>query len=594
MTDKCVLILGGGGMIGFQVAQRIARRLKPEKIILASLYQHEVRDAINDLEKEFTDIQFIGFVGDVFVRSEFNSQDRQQRQSRHQLLQHSSNRADFFDDLFGDVKNVYQRSQLVQLILAHRPDVIVDCINTATAISYQDIYSASHIARRDLDNLLDSLALDETATFTEPVDKATQSFETLMISQYIPQLIRHVVLLNKAMREAGTRLYLKVGTTGTGGMGLNIPYTHGEDKPSAKLMSKTAIAFAHTGLMFLMARTPPDEDDNAPPIVKEIKPAAMVGYIDITKRTINRLGKPAHIFASRTESLNDHLTLQIDESRLQQIGKLQIPVVDTGENGVFAKGEFEAITALRQMEFMTPEEIAEIVELEIRGVNTGKDVIAAVDGAIMGPTYRAGYLRHLALEELDNLERETQTPSVALGELGPPELSKLLWEAYLLKRQYSSIASVLERSPEEIEEKNFATSTERSPEEISSALNNFLHENPNIQDIITSVGVPILRPDGRTLLRGTFIRIPEVAGLNEVPIEAGDLDHWADKGWVDLRPKNMQRWIERFKVMGRARQALRGKGSAAVDREMYLYNEIKIGEVVGWIFNNEMRGYRLK
>lgn len=28
------------------------------------------------------------------------------------------------------------------------------------------------------------------------------------------------------MSESGTRLYLKVGTTGTGGMGLNIPYTH--------------------------------------------------------------------------------------------------------------------------------------------------------------------------------------------------------------------------------------------------------------------------------------------------------------------------------------------------------------------------------
>ena len=72
-----------------------------------------------------------------------------------------------------------------------------------------------------------------------------------------PPLIfrQHVILLKQAMEECGTRLYLKIGTTGTGGMGLNIPYTHGEDKPSAALMSKTAIAFAHTGLLFLMART---------------------------------------------------------------------------------------------------------------------------------------------------------------------------------------------------------------------------------------------------------------------------------------------------------------------------------------------------
>src|SRR5205814_3397160 len=108
-----------------------------------------------------------------------------------------------------------------------------------------------------------------------------QPFESLLVSQSIPQLIRHTQLLYRSMVEAGTRLYVKIGTTGTGGMGLNIPYTHGEDKPSAKLMSKTAVGFAQTGLMFLMARTPDAT------IVKEIKPAAMIGYADINMRAIH-------------------------------------------------------------------------------------------------------------------------------------------------------------------------------------------------------------------------------------------------------------------------------------------------------------------
>ena len=35
-------------------------------------------------------------------------------------------------------------------------------------------------------------------------------------------------------------------------MGVNIPYTHGEDKPpSSQLITKTAVAFAYTGLLFL-------------------------------------------------------------------------------------------------------------------------------------------------------------------------------------------------------------------------------------------------------------------------------------------------------------------------------------------------------
>src|SRR5260370_7390739 len=96
------------------------------------------------------------------------------------------------------------------------------------------------------------------------------------------------------MVEVGTRLYLKIGTTGTGGMGLNIPYTHSEDKPSAQLITKTAVAFAHTGLLFLMARTA------GGPIVKEIKPGGMIGYADVVFRPIPLPGNPAVVLHSYT------------------------------------------------------------------------------------------------------------------------------------------------------------------------------------------------------------------------------------------------------------------------------------------------------
>src|SRR3546814_2041559 len=45
-------------------------------------------------------------------------------------------------------------------------------------------------------------------------------------------------------------------SSGTGGMGLNIPYTHSEEKPSRVLLSKSALAGAHSLLLFLLARTP--------------------------------------------------------------------------------------------------------------------------------------------------------------------------------------------------------------------------------------------------------------------------------------------------------------------------------------------------
>jgi hypothetical protein len=419
----------------------------------------------------------------------------------------------------------------------------------------------------------DTQALRETATQLDRLRKPTaQAVEGLLLAQAVPQLIRHVILLHRAMVEARTRLYLKIGTTGTGGMGLNIPYTHSEDKPSALLMSKTAVAFAHTGLMFLMARTPDG------PIVKELKPGAMVGYADITRRAITERGQPVYLYSSRTDGLNDTLVTRAAHDGFARLGRLRMVVADTGENGLFTHGEFETITHLGQMEFITPEEIAREAVLEIQGANTGRDVIAAVDGAVMNPTYRAGYIRHQALAELARLEEETGSHSVALGQLGPPELSKLLWEAHLLRLECGTLSAVLERAPDEL----------------SAALFRRVQDDAELRHTITSTGLPILVPDGLGLMRGPLIRIPQLAGTTSVTIGPGDIERWAAKGWLDLRPANLARWRARFEHMGRVAQSLRGRGSAAVTREAYLSDEIRIGEVVGWIFTNEEGGYRIK
>ncbi len=584
MSDKTILLLGGAGLVGAQVARHIARDVHPEKIVLASLYQREVREVIGPLEKEFPSVQFVGVWGDVFVRADFTDE------KRGALLQSPARRENLFDDLMGDLDAAYARSRLVQLIHEIKPDVIVDSINTATAISYQDVYTASIIARQRLDALFARIeALSQSmnaptggateaalrsgiAELEQMRQSAKAAFDGLVLSQAVPQLVRHVILILRATEHVGTRLYLKIGTTGTGGMGLNIPYTHGEDKPSAKLMSKTAVAFAHTGLMFLMARTP------GAPIVKEIKPAAMIGYADITIRSITERGEPVHVYTSQSKPLVDALILHDDLKQYKNLGKLQMAVIDTGENGLFTKGEFEAITAVGQMEFITPEEIASKVVLEIKGQNTGGDVIAAIDGAVLDPTYRAGQLRRTVLEDVERLEKETGVPSIALGQLGPPEISKLLYEAYLLKMRYHTLSRVLAQSPKTI----------------ANTLYRYIVRHESLRQTITSVGLPILAPDGARIFRGPFIRIPERADTNRVPLTPDAIDAFARKGWVDLRPENFARWKERFERMHRARKQLRGRGSAAVTREAYLTDEINIGDVVAWVFNNEEIGYRIK
>lgn len=571
---KSYLILGGGGMIGAQVVHRICRELQPRAVIVCSRELAEVQEIIDHGRTEFPGVEFVGFGGDVFLRVEWNNEDEK---TRSQLMESGESRAALFDDVFHDFDAAYQRSQLAQLILKHKPDVVVDSINTATAISYQDVYTASEIAKASFDTLKSGLRGE--ADYAQLTERAGRDLETLIISQSIPQLIRHVLIMQRAMTEAGTHLYLKIGTTGTGGMGLNIPYTHSEDKPSARLMTKTAIGFAHTGLMFLMARTP------GGPIVKELKPAAMVGYNNISRRIIcerAKQGAPLHLFASHREPLGDTLCLRDKEDSYERLEPLRMVVVDTGENGLFTRGEFETITHMGQMEFITPEEIARQAVLEIKGSNTGYDVIAAVDSTVMNPTYRAGNLRHLALEEAESLERrfanDGDSPSVALGWLGPPEIGKLLWEAHLLKRCFSTLSNVLNQSPEEV------------TREVLSLID----RDTNLRHTINSVGLPILLPDGKTLIRGPYIRIPEIPGVNTVKPTPEFVDSWATKGWVDLRVQNFERWLERFSIMARRLRGLHEQGSAGIKREAYPHEDIRVGAVVGWIFNNEIRGYRIK
>ena len=57
--DKTVFILGGAGLVGTQISYQIARDLKPQKIVIASLFQKEVRELARELRKEFPSITFV-------------------------------------------------------------------------------------------------------------------------------------------------------------------------------------------------------------------------------------------------------------------------------------------------------------------------------------------------------------------------------------------------------------------------------------------------------------------------------------------------------------------------------------------------------
>jgi len=400
-----------------------------------------------------------------------------------------------------------------------------------------------------------------------------------MSSDYIPQLIRHVQILYKGLLDNQVTMYLKIGTSGTGGMGLNIPYTHSEERPSRVLLAKTAVAGSMTLLLMLMARTPNG------PLVKEIKPTAAIAWKKIAYGKVFRKGKPIPLVDMKPEDARDIASSFkfSDHSDVEALGKdYESVFIDTGENGIFSRGEFTAISSLGQMEIVTPEEIATYAVLEILGGNSGRDVIQALDASTLGPTYRGGMLQHIAVEKIKNLEKENNVDSVAFELLGPPRLSKLLYEAYLIKRIANSMKAALKLSAADI----------------AAEAGKIIIADSNLRAQMVSIGLVILMPDGKKYLRGKDVKIPVNMGDDELIVNQQNIDFWCKEGWIDLRPDNFASWQDRIKII--IDQSAKISENETSSRYTYTsdywenFDTIDEGKLIGWIFEYEDKGWRFK
>ena len=563
IQNKKVLVLGGWGLVGNAVTKKLISE-KPKQIIVTSLRKEEAFEEVNKLKKEYPHLPknyFVPWWGNILVREEFKDKDR------NEILADPVKRKILMQDTLEELgSEILKSASLYKLINKHKPQIIVDCINTATGIAYQDIYTTYKRVKHKLNN-------------KPKLEEVIEETEKILCTMYIPQLIRHIQILYNAMHDAKTEIYFKIGTSGTGGMGLNIPYTHSEEKPSRVLLSKSAIAGAHTLLLWLMGRTP----DSA--IAKEIKPTAAIAWKKIEFNTVKKKGKPIELYDIPFEDqipLNNKLSFQLEKPYAPSGKVLKSVFIDTGENGIFSRGEFEVITAQKQMEFVTPEEIAENIIYEIKGRNTGSDIINALDNATLNPSYRAGYLQHFAVDILAELEKKHDLHSVAFEMLGPPRLSKLLFEIQLIK----TIAGTM---------KNIPSFTAKKLSQLSTEL---IKNNHDLRNEILSIGIPILMPDGKTFIRGKEMKIPVFTGDNEISLDAAKINRFAYECWLDLRPSNMNAWLKRIKAIMDEAIAISEKDTSSlhVRTKQYwnYFEEISIGRVVSWIFIHEEKGTRMK
>jgi hypothetical protein len=541
-----VLLLGGSGLVGMAIAREMLP-YEPARLTITALSEVETAGpfaALQQLAGPKTEVARAW--GDLFVAAEFKDTPRRELVESHEMRQR------LLDDIYGPLdRERLERSFFHQLLLSEKPDIIIDCVNTATAIAYQDVFSSVKEVRSALDADGD----------------AADIVERHLTVLYMPQLIRHVRILLEALREAGVEFYLKVGTSGTGGMGLNVPFTHSETRPSNMLLAKSSVAGAHSLLLFLTARTP------GAPAVKEIKPTAAIAWKGIGSGPLKWRGKEVKRFDS-AKPVPLEGALDADADAWTDLGDdLEAVYIDMGENGLFSRDEFEAISALGLMELVTTEEIATVVLREIRGQPTGLDVVSAIDGAAMGPTYRGGVLRELALRRLEELEEETGSRSVAFEMLGPPRLSKLLFEAHILETIFGTLDAA----------------AELDPDQTACAAESLLREDDKTRINILSIGLPILSADGKTVMRG-----PEVKSRPE-PGASVD-DRIISRGWVDLRPSNWAMWQDRISRYLNELKSQPGpdEGSIADADLASRSGRIRPGAAAAWIFKFEDGGIRVK
>ncbi len=542
IRNQRIFVLGGAGLVGMAVCRAVLTE-QPAALFVAALDAPAAQEAVAVLQRDYPEAVIEPIWGNIFVRSALKDAPPSEWSA--------TARAGVLQDVYAPLSaEITRNNTLYQLIQRTQPDAIIDCINTATAFAYQNSYQSA-------EQLLASADTTSATLLNGISDHLGRSA--------LPQLVRHIQILLEACRQT-VQVYVKVGTSGTGGMGLNIPFTHGEEKPSRMLLAKSAVAGAHTQLLFLLARTPDA------PIVKEVKPTTAIAWKRITHDTVLRGGKPVALYDAPTTGypLAQALARHGDFG-VRCGGNLKAALIDTGENGVFSAEEFTAITTLGLMQFITPEEIAHAVLLEMKGSNTGNDVIAGLDATVMGPTYRAGLMRQQATARLAQLQRQHGNSVAAFEILGPPRLSKLLYEGEILVQATASHDQLLALSAADL----------------SQCAYRVVRENAALRRAAISIGIPILSPDGDCLLRGPVIKADS-----------------AETGWIDLQPDNMaqwQRWIGamrqeavRDSCLAQSRTSSRFNRRFNETHDWTLPPHFNVGEMAAWILRHHDNGRRWK
>jgi len=544
LKNKIILILGTG-QIGEACAIEILKD-EPKVIVLHTLTKQEAIRAIENVKKSVsrTKSKLIPSWGNIFVPAKLSSVLKQE------LMENVNYNKDLLNYYYAPLsENIIKDSSLYKIIQKWKPDIIIDGINTATVVGYQgDPYSLPR-------EIISKLKQNNDGK------KWKRVCIKLLTSAIIPNLVRFTQVLQKAMIDFKIERYIKISTTGLGGMGINIRYTHGDlNEPgmSSGILGKVAAAGIMHQLFWGLSHTPGID-------IKIVVPATLVGWQPVRYGKFRSHGKNLPLVDCPNEIKLKTGNLMKPNKCMLIKNQMEIPYVDSGENSAYSLAEMTAITALGQMGCVTREEVAQAV-YEMANGSTKYDILTATDNVSLKPSFPAAFQREVVLQKLATLEKEKNVPSIATNNLGPT-VSKHLFELYILLL---------------ISNNSMGQFIEHRLTELVNKAERLIRSNKELRAQILSLGFPILL-EGKRIFVGECYFVPDIKSKNI--ISEKNIEQWAENGWVDLRRKQISYWQNQLKKVFLDVQQKEKSTTTVLNRNWQGVKNSNTGEILAYVYS---------
>jgi len=539
MKGKTILILGAGN-VGEACAALLAR-IQPSKIILHTLTEKEAMQARDNVFKlgNNKNVTIDTSFGNVLFTPEISGKISPEISDnvKKEVLE-------YIYDPFSE--KIAGKSSLFNLLSKYKPDYIIDSINIATVVGCAN----------------DPYFLAQYFLKKEPA--GNELFENMLLSATIPILTRFVQVLHKYLAENNHVVYVKVSTTGSGGMGMNIKYTHGDLKEagmSNAILGKVAAAGVFNQLLWTLANTPGIN-------VRVVIPATLIGWQEVGFGKFISNGRYC-VLNKKIQKINISELPAVLKNSLNHNDKtdeyMEIPFVESGENAAYSLAEMTAITAQGQMEAITREEVANAV-IDCMYGTSKYDMISAMDMASLKSTYTGAVQRNNILNKVKCIQDEKCIPSIATNNLGPT-VTKHLYELYfILEAGNFNLNNIV----------SFSTA------DILVKIKEIVSQKTEIINQILSLGLPVLQEDNMLII-GDKINYPKNQSFEF--IDEDKINYWAKLGWVDLREKQIQTWLDLLLRMFNELNSPDGK-MVDLERNLQFMNKTEVlGEVLAYLYS---------